>query len=245
MTGAISEADVEALLGARHADPFGVLGLHAAEDGRLWLRALLPGARAVWAVDAPSGQRLAPLAVRHPDGLFEGLIPRRRKHFDYRLDVLWDDGREERLADAYAYGTQLAEADLQALRAGEHLRPYTVLGAHPLRHNGVAGVRFAVWAPNASRVSVVGDFNRWDGRRHAMRLRHEAGVWEIFVPGAALGHLYKFELLDAAGQLLPLKADPYARAAQLRPETASRVAGLPPVRALSPQRGLANVRSAA
>jgi 1,4-alpha-glucan branching enzyme len=187
---------------------------------------------------------LATLDRRHADGLFEAPIPRRRKRFDYRLQVRWDDGREQQLADAYAFGPQLDEADLQALRDGSHPRPYTLLGAHARTLGQVAGVRFALWAPNACRVSVVGDFNAWDGRRHPMRLRHGGGVWEIFVPHVAVGDRYKFELLGADGGMLPLKADPYAFAAELRPATASKVSPLPPAQRLPASRARANVRAA-
>ena len=109
-------------------------------------------------------------------------------------------------------------------REGTHLRLYDKLGAHPFHHEGVDGVHFAVWAPNAQRVSVVGDFNDWDGRRHVMRKRMGTGVWEIFLPGLAEGANYKFEIIGADGKLLPLKSDPYGFAAELRPKTASRVA---------------------
>jgi 1,4-alpha-glucan branching enzyme len=135
-------------------------------------------------------------------------------------------------------------AFLQAFRAGDHPRPFEFLGAHLCRFEGVAGVRFAVWAPHASRASVVGDFNDWDGRRHPLRLRAEAGVWEGFVPGIGTGTLYKYELADAAGALLPLKADPYGFAGELRPANASVVAPLPPRRALPPGRADANHRTA-
>jgi len=133
---------------------------------------------------------------------------------------------------------------LDAFREGRHARPFEFLGAHLLEHDGVAGVRFAVWAPNASRASVVGDFNGWDGRRHPMHRREQAGVWEIFVPGVQAGALYKYELADAAGELLPLKADPFAFAAELRPHTASVVAPLPRKRALPAGRADANRRAA-
>jgi len=235
---------VSALLEARHSDPFAALGLHADATGRLWLRALLPGASSVSVLDAGGGKLLVGLAERAP-GFFEAAIPRRKKRFDYRLAVQWADGGVAEYADAYAYGPQLGEQDLTLLREGRHPRPYLALGAQPLRHGEVAGVRFAVWAPNARRVSVVGSFNNWDGRRHAMRLRHEAGVWEIFVPHAAPGDLYKYELVGADGTLLPLKADPYARAAQLRPDTASVVVALPAALPLPAERAGANRRDAA
>ena len=240
----IEHGEVLELVSGRHRDPFAVLGLHAAEDGRLWVRALLPGATAVVVRDASSNKALTGLGLRHAAGLFEGALPRRRKAFDYRLEVRWADDSVQHLADAYAFGPQLSEDDLLSLRDGRQTRPYTLLGAHPQRQRGVDGVRFALWAPNARRVSVVGDFNAWDGRRHPMRLRHAAGIWEIFVPQAGSGDCYKFELLGPDGELLPLKADPYAFAAELRPATASRIASLPAARVLPGQRALANARAA-
>ena len=241
----LTPADVQALVEARHADPFALLGMHADAAGVLWLRALLPGAVEVAVHEAkPGGRRVAALSQRHPAGLWEGPIPRRRKHFDYRLQVRWREGSQGRYADAYAFGPLIPDADLHYFGEGSHLRPFTMLGAHAMTAGGVDGVRFAVWAPNARRVSVVGDFNAWDGRRHAMRLRHGGGVWEIFVPHAGLGDRYKFELVSADGKLLPLKADPYARAAELRPQTASIVAPLPAPMALPPGRAAANERHA-
>jgi 1,4-alpha-glucan branching enzyme len=240
----IDEAQVLALIGGQHANPFAVLGMHAASDGRLWVRALLPGANSVKVHDTRSGAALVELTRRHPDGFFEAAIPRRRKPFDYRLGVSWQHGHDQLLADAYSFGPQLSDADLLALHEGRHVRAYLVLGAHPLRQHDVDGVRFAVWAPNARRVSVVGDFNGWDGRRHPMRLRHLAGVWEIFVPHASTGDRYKFELIGPDGSLLPLKSDPYAFFAELRPDTASRVATLPNATPLSAERARANARAA-
>ncbi|WP_082497788.1 1,4-alpha-glucan branching protein GlgB [Pseudorhodoferax sp. Leaf267] len=136
------------------------------------------------------------------------------------------------------------DTDLWLLAEGTHLRPYEVLGAHPARHQGTDGTRFAVWAPNARRVSVVGDFNAWDGRANPMRQRPGAGLWELFVPGVAEGALYKYELEAADGTLLPLKADPYALAAQLRPSTASVVAALPDHVPASEERRAANAHDA-
>jgi 1,4-alpha-glucan branching enzyme len=240
----LEQSQVSALLEARHGDPFAALGLHADASGRLWLRALLPGAQAVRVVEPGSGKAIVALAEREP-GFFEAAIPRRRKRFDYRLKVQWADGVAGEYADAYTFGPQLNDQDLALLAEGRHPRPYAVLGAHP-RDDG--GVRFAVWAPNAQRVSVVGSFNSWDGRRHPMRLRHGpgggAGIWEIFIPDAAVGDLYKFELLGAGGDLLPLKADPYARASQLRPDNASIVAAMPAVQPLPAGRAAANERHA-
>jgi 1,4-alpha-glucan branching enzyme len=245
----LNDADVHALLEARHPDPFAVLGMHADADGALWVRAVLPRARHVTVHDMKSGRRVSALAERAPGGLFEGSIPRRRNPFDYRLRVEWDDGSSGLYGDAYRVGPLIGEQDLYYLGEGSHRRPFEVLGAHALTlGDGVYaldGVRFAVWAPNAGRVSVVGDFNGWDGRRHPMRSRGPSGVWELFVPHAAPGDRYKFEIRTRDGAVLPLKCDPYARAAQVRPETASVVPRpLPPARPLPRGRAEANARSA-
>ena len=229
--------DLDALLAARHGDPFAVLGAHRATDGRRWLRVLLPSAHRVEAVDAATGALLALLPARVDDLFFEAPLP--ADSSDYRLRVTWPDGTVTTLADPYAFGSSLGALDLHLLGEGSHLRPWQVLGAHPIALNDVAGTRFAVWAPDARRVSVVGDFNGWDGRRHPMRVHHGAGVWEIFVPEVSAGSRYKFELLDANGRLLPLKADPYAFATELRPATASIVAA-PAQRSQPPERAAAN-----
>ncbi len=239
----LADADIAALAAARHADPFAVLGLHKDAAGDWWLRAMLPGAVQVVAVAATTSLVLAPLNTRHSDGFFEAKLPIAAR-LDYRLQVQFGAAEPIELADAYAFDSDIAQQDLLAFRAGQMLRPYLLLGAHLRRLHDVDGVRFAVWAPNARRVSVIGAFNAWDGRRHPMRLRHDAGVWEIFIPHVALGDLYKFEILGAQGELLPLKADPYARAAELRPGTASRVAAMPEIVPLPPSRAQANARTA-
>jgi 1,4-alpha-glucan branching enzyme len=241
----LSDVDADALAEGRHGDPFAVLGLHGNADGKLWVRAMLPGAFSVTVIDAATSKKAADLELRCEAGLWEGTIPRRKTHFDYRLAVQWANGDEGVYADAYAFGPLIADADLHFFGEGTHLRPYTFLGAHPMSVGDVEGVRFAVWAPNASRVSVIGDFNAWDGRRHTMRSRGGGGVWEIFVPHVAAGDRYKFEIRSRDGHVLPAKADPYARAAELRPATASVVA--PPLRearALPAGRAEANARKA-
>ena len=214
------------LIGARANDPFALLGMHE-EAGRLWVTALLPGAREVEVISL-SGALLAKLPLVHPDGLFDGALEAGRMRCDYRLRVRWDEATHV-IDDPYRFAPLLGEADAWLIAEGRHTRLYEVLGAHPRTLEGVAGTVFAVWAPGARRVAVVGDFNFWDGRRHPMRLRRECGVWELFVPGVAAGAHYKYEILDAGGAMLPHKADPFARAAELRPATASIVAapGLP------------------
>ena len=235
------EADVaQALVEARHGDPFAVLGLHTDAAGALWLRVLNPQAAAVSVV--VGGKVVATLSSLG-EGLFEGRVPGKDR-VDYRLKIQWLAGGEGEYADAYAFGAQLSDDEIRRLRDGNEARAFEILGSQPVTHGDVAGVRFAVWAPNARRVSVVGSFNAWDGRRHAMRLRHDVGVWELFVPHAQAGDFYKYELIGADGHLQPLKADPYARSTELRPETASVVAPLPPKRRLPPGRAEANRRDA-
>ncbi len=235
----LAAADIEALAQARHADPFAVLGRHADGAGKHWLRVFLPGAVAVAAV-FEDRQRAVKLPAR-ADGLFEARVTSAAA---YQLKVTWADGQVSVQDDPYRFPPVLGELDAWLLAGGTHLRPFEVLGAQPRQMLGVDGVAFAVWAPNASRASVVADFNSWDGRRHPMRLRRECGVWEIFIPGVGLGARYKFELLDAGGKLLPQKADPMARAAELRPATASIVAALPPVQPQRVQHHRANAHDA-
>jgi len=234
---------IAALLAARHGDPFSFLGLHEGPDGAHYLRVLLPHARHVEAWSADGTKLLCTLMALHDDGVFEAIYPEGAPP-DYRLQVTWDDGNRSLLDDPYRFPPVLGEMDAWLLGEGRHLRPYEVLGSTPRELLGVAGTAFTVWAPNASSVSVLGDFNYWDGRRHPLRLRRECGVWELFLPGVSVGARYKFQLHDAAGRLLPQKADPYARQAELRPATASVVAAMPATVPSSPQRRKANALDA-
>ncbi|WP_239020356.1 1,4-alpha-glucan branching protein GlgB [Novacetimonas pomaceti] len=219
------DSRVEALLHGRLDNPFSFLGRHP--DGKEdTIRVFMPGAHKVTIVETlaprPGRRRRArewAMTLLHPDGVFTGTIP---TGTPYRLRVEWDNATQE-TEDAYAFGLLLGDFDLHLISHGEHQDLYRVLGAHVMEVEGVRGVRFAVWAPNASRVSVVGNFNQWDGRRHAMRLRHEHGIWELFIPRLDAGEAYKFEIVDRQGHLLPLKADPLAFAAELSPATASIV----------------------
>ena len=221
-----SVADVAAIAEGRHGDPFAVLGMHQAADGAISVRAFWPGAATCNVVDAATGKQAAALEKIHPAGFFAGVVPRRKKPFPYRLD-LWDGANTFwKTEDTYRFPPILGEIDIHLFGEGRHHRLYEKLGAHPTTIDGVDGVAFAVWAPNARRVSIVGDFNQWDGRRHPMRKRIEVGLWELFIPGVAKGARYKFELLGPDGALLPLKTDPVGFRQELRPGTASEVAGL-------------------
>jgi len=243
MAEMLSEHDVELIRTACHGDPFAVLGPHADGTGGWWLRVMLPGATHVVAVRAADAEVLAPLLLRHVDGLFEGQLPGPdRPH--YRLQVRWADGNASLLDDPYRYAPLLGELDVWWMAEGTHLRPYEVLGANARAIDGAGGTAFAVWAPNASRVSVVGDFNVWDARRHPMRLRRECGVWELFIPGVAAGAKYKYDLRGRHGETLPQKSDPYALRCELRPATASVVATMPPAVPRSDERRRANALDA-
>lgn len=212
-----------ALVEGRHGDPFSLLGRHMV-DGTPVVRTFQPGAATVEVHVGPAGMTVQ-LAKIHPAGLFAGRLPEGAG--PYLLRITWPDGTVEETEDPYAFGPLLGDLDLYLIAEGTHLDLSEMLGAHVVRVGDVEGVRFALWAPNARRVSVVGDFNLWDGRRHPMRLR-QSGVWEIFLPGVRAGARYKFELLGPDGTLLPLKADPLARAAELPPATASIVSSPAP-----------------
>ncbi|MBY5362306.1 1,4-alpha-glucan branching protein GlgB [Rhizobium leguminosarum] len=214
-----------ALIEGRHGDPFSILGPHES-GGMTIVRVYLPGAEAVDLIDATSGRVMTPFSVAHPSGLFAAAAASRT---GYRLRITWPDAVQI-TEDPYSFGLLLGELDLHLISEGTHYSLSRTLGAVVMSVDGVAGVRFAVWAPNARRVSVVGDFNAWDGRRNPMRLRPSAGVWELFIPRLAAGERYKFEIIDAHGTCLPQKADPVARASEAAPSTASIVASSTPFR---------------
>jgi 1,4-alpha-glucan branching enzyme len=225
MAALAGKKDIEAIVAGDHPDPFGFLGPHRDSAGVV-VRAFLPAARSVHAVDAATGETLAELAPAHPAGLFAGRLGRDDRDPRYRLRIDWD-GDVVVLDDPYRFAPVLGDIDIHLLAEGTHLETYNRLGAHPATFDGVPGTTFAVWAPNARRVSVVGDFNQWDGRRHPMRLRHDVGVWEMFLPGVGPGERYKYEIKTRDGRILPLKADPHAFWAERPPATASVVAPPP------------------
>ena len=209
--------EARAVVTGRHSDPFTVLGPHTDKD-RTVLRVLMPRASRVIAIQ--DGGQEQELIQIEDSGLFSGPITNAR----YRLRARFGDSEVE-LEDPYRFPPLLTDFDLHLLGEGNHLRIYDKLGAHPRNIDEVDGVAFVVFAPNAQRVSVVGDFNGWDGRRHAMRVRG-SGYWEIFVPAARSGDKYKYEIVGPDGALLPLKSDPFAFAAETRPSTASIVLDL-------------------
>ncbi len=236
--------DIEAIVHALHGDPFAVLGIHRGDDGQPVCRAMLPGAVEVAVVDPGTGALLGKLARHHADGFFEGPVDVTGRP-NYRLQVRWESGESSTLDDAFRFPPVLGDLDVWLLGEGSHLRPYEVLGATQRAMLGVDGTSFAVWAPNASQVSVVGDFNFWDARRHPMRCRRDCGVWEIFVPGVEVGARYKFQIRARNGHVLPQKADPYALQSEYRPATASVVAAMPAVVERSTARQAANALDAA
>jgi len=210
---------IAALLDGLHPDPFALLGNHEGPEGA-FARAILPGAETAEAHDL-SGRSLGKLKRVDPRGLFEGKVKGGRQPVKYRCRA---GTHEWWVTDAYSFGPVLGPTDDFLIAEGTHLRLFDKLGAHLIEHEGASGVHFAVWAPNAQRVSLVGDFNDWDHRRHPMRLRADIGVWEIFLPDIGAGRAYKYRIVGPSGEVLPLKADPFAFAAELRPATASLTA---------------------
>ena len=220
LTALPASKDVEALVRAEHPDPFSILGPHDDEQGGQFIRAFVPEALSVQVLSRDGNETLGSLEATQVPGLFVGQFSTRQP---YLLKIQWAGG-EQITEDPYSFSQLLlGEMDLYLFAEGNHRDLGSCLGAQVTSLDGVEGVRFAVWAPNARRVSVVGDFNIWDGRRHPMRLRHPSGVWEIFIPRLQPGAAYKYEILGAHG-ILPLKADPMALATQLPPDTASKVA---------------------
>ena len=208
-----STADLSKLVEGQWSDPFAILGPHEI-GGVETVTAFVPGAVSL---EARAGDAHFPLAaIPGLEGVFAGPAPR-----NYRLTATGPQGQIWDFDDPYRFGPVLGELDEHLLGEGSHKRLWTVLGAHVMTHENVAGTHFAVWAPDAIRVSVVGDFNIWDGRRHVMRQRGITGVWEIFMPGLGDGVPYKYEIVARDGTVQPLKADPIGFGSQHPPETAS------------------------
>jgi 1,4-alpha-glucan branching enzyme len=221
----MSKLQVEKIINSAHHDPFEILGAHKIRSGgkqAVAVCAFLPeaGEAAVMRLDTSQSYRMEKL---HPDGFFRAITKESEELFPYRLRVIRHDGSEAEFFDPYSFPPILTEYDLYLMGEGTHYKKYEKLGAHLMTVNGISGVFFAAWAPNALRLSVVGDFNNWDGRRHPMRVRGSSGIWELFIPGLSKGALYKFEVKSKYKGFLAAKADPYAFYSELRPKTASIV----------------------
>src|SRR3989440_5905810 len=199
------------------ADPHRILGAHEADDGGVVVRAYRPEAQAVRV--QPGGVEAE---LKDPSGLWEALLPKAKLPLDYELEIEYPDGQTFTVRDPYSFLPTLGDLDLHLAMEGRHEELYERLGAHVRELDGAIGTAFAVWAPSARSVAVVGDFNSWDGRLHPMRSLGSSGIWELFLPGVEEGALYKFEIRTQGGALR-VKTDPYARQVEISPKTASIV----------------------
>src|SRR5512134_304730 len=226
MPGTVSKKDIELLAAARHWDPFSVLGPHLIDLNRkkaVAIRAMLPLAVRAYVLTFEEGKkRRTEMERLHTDGVFEAVFPHTRQQFPYRIEIIDNEGHRWQQDDPYAFGCILTDFDIHLLSEGTHLDQYKRLGSHLARIGDTSGVSFAVWAPNAERVSVIGNFNHWDGRSHPMRNRGDSGIWEIFVPGLAEEEVYKYEIRARTGELL-VKSDPFAFRFEPPPRTGSIV----------------------
>ncbi len=219
---------ISAFVKAKHGNPLEFLGPHII-DGSLSIRAFMPEARDAWVVtrDEASGKRVkTPMRKQHKDGFFESVFSGQTTLFPYTIKIIthWDEKRE--FYDPYAMPPVLTDFDHHLLSEGTHYKNYEKMGAHVRIINGVRGVHFAVWAPNAKAVSVVGDFNGWDARRHPMCMPESSGIWELFIPGLQEGALYKFEIYSRFNRYRQQKSDPFAFFCEKRPRSANIVYSL-------------------
>ncbi len=217
------------LVSATEWDPFSVLGPHRGEStdsSGVCIRAFLPEAAEVAVLPGQNGNTPIPMKLVHPAGVFEARWDGHPFGMDYQFRIVDRQGKSSQRHDPYAFLPRISDFDLHLFGEGRLYKAYEQLGAQVCTHQDIQGVNFAVWAPNAKRVSVVGDFNEWDGRRHPMRSRGGGGIWELFIPDMNDGVVYKFEILPQNGDAPFLKADPYASSAELRPKTASVVRDL-------------------
>ena len=216
---AINWMEVDALVQGIHNNPHHILGMHECIDD-LYINAYLPGAKVVNAIEVSTRKKYTLVSDRVP-GFFSVVI-KDKKPFEYKLNVRFDDGDEVTYFDPYVFESVIDPIDISLFNEGKHYSIYEKMGAHPMTVDGVDGVLFAVWAPNADRVSVVGNFNNWDGRRHPMRKLDYSGIYELFIPGNLVGEIYKYEIKAKSGQVF-MKSDPYAFSSEVRPPNASRI----------------------
>lgn len=224
-TSALAE-DVLKIAGAESHDPYSVLGLHPVIAGEgagksFSVRAFFPNADSVSVIVSGNGGRFK-MEKLHDAGFFETIINDKNDFFTYSLEITDSTGNTFSIYDPYCFLPVLTDFDLHLFNEGTHHKIFEKLGAHIMTINDIPGTLFAVWAPCAKRVSVIGDFNQWDGRRHQMRCLGSSGVWEIFIPGICKGDFYKFEIKTPSGEIY-IKSDPYAFYSELRPGTASVV----------------------
>ncbi|PIE36238.1 1,4-alpha-glucan branching enzyme [candidate division KSB3 bacterium] len=223
----LSRQTIRKILSGTHSNPFSVLGMHEVTthgEKKIVVRAFLPGIEQAAVHDTTQKKRY-PMARIHEKGFFEAVFTRRRKKFAYQLETIDDRGKSLCAADPYSFPCFLSDEDLALFQAGKHYHIYEKLGCHPMEMHGVPGALFAVWAPNAKGVSVVGDFNDWTKWRHAMRFREKWGVWELFIPGVDLNDRYQYEILTQHGDSLT-KSDPYGAYFEQAPKNRSIVTNL-------------------
>lgn len=216
---AINWMEVDALVQGIHNNPHHILGMHECIDD-LYINAYLPGAKVVNAIEVSTKKKYTLVSERVP-GFFSVVI-KDKKPFEYKLNVRFDNGDEVTYFDPYVFEPVIDPIDISLFNEGKHYSIYEKMGAHPMTVDGVEGVLFAAWAPNADRVSVVGNFNNWDGRRHPMRKLDYSGIYELFIPGKLVGEIYKYEIKAKSGQVF-MKSDPYAFSSEVRPANASRI----------------------
>ena len=219
---AVNWMEVDALVQGKHNNPHHILGMHECIDD-VYINVYLPDAKVVTAIEVSTKKKYTLVSERVP-GFFSVVI-KDKKRFDYKLNVKFDSGEELTYVDPYVFEPVIDPIDISLFNEGKHYNIYEKMGAHPMTVDGVEGVLFAVWAPNAERVSVVGNFNNWDGRRHPMRKLDYSGIFELFIPGKYVGEIYKYEVCAKSGSIC-MKSDPYAFSSELRPANASRIVDL-------------------
>lgn len=219
---AINWMEVDALVRGRHNNPHHILGMHECIDD-VYINAYLPNAKVVTAIDETTKKKYT-LVSERVEGFFSVVI-KDKNRFSYKLNVKFDDGTEQSYIDPYNFEPVIDPIDVSLFNEGCHYEIYEKLGAHPMTLDGIKGVSFAVWAPNAERVSVVGNFNKWDGRRNPMRKIDYSGIFELFIPGDIVGEIYKYEICAKSGEVF-MKSDPYAFSGEVRPANASLICDL-------------------